>query len=813
MQHYQLDHKTTRRASLRNAVRSIHSPQQELDAPTRRHRSDCPIATQPSVNPRNESKQRTTCSSHHTTTISSCGGDDAPTFDPSLSNKVSTRSGSSISSTSSNNSSPALLLVDADLWGKFHEHQNEMILTKSGRCLFPCLRFKAVNLVQDALYSIRLDFERLGSRRFRFCGGTWVETSPKSQEDDQGDQEWGRPSITSRESYTHPDLYQTGKKWMQRPISFANVKLSNRVPEPDNSLNRCGLKDDDMRGSSHLFHMISFAKYRPRVHLVQRSVQSHEISFSASYTFERTSFVAVTHYQNHGVNDLKKAYNPHAKGFRDTIGIGSTVTPRKRMRLFRHSQELSKEHRPKRPRSGSVSTESGKDDSETDVRYKDPVDSNSEWLFMSRCVSGEVMSRGDKSAMVTISLGKNASSAINPPKVVQEHPTKEPLTIASSISGVQKRRAVESSALCPSETSGTSCVRDSILQGICNHQVISSEQASGNTVLVPSDEWDSQSSSPSARDTELIHVQEMFSGGSPKHIIRQLGHTGPFIDAAPASLFHIPNSQSSSPSFGLYTSSAPDHISPAVHQLDIGMASQPNFTAPAFTFTEPASKPPTSWYQQFLTADQPHQKDTPAKSTSQSLGMCVQYPASATLQMSFGISMEQTEPELTTSDRVPINISHRSLMLSKPFMDTESIVQGSNVPNVSSPPKSQPIVPSFEIPPSPTDAGGLEQLLNYVDPRALRPTSTGLSSASVSSFSLYSPYPTEFQFDQAFRENLCLKAFIRERYGKEGCKCCSVYLRAAQSRLYTHPMFVGQEAEDDANAVVAMEYRKLLQKE
>ncbi|KAG0271458.1 hypothetical protein BGZ95_000721 [Linnemannia exigua] len=250
------------------------------------------------------------------------------------------QSSSSSSINPHNGPPPAILLLDADLWMEFHEQQNEMIITKSGRCLFPCLKFKAVHLDPDAYYSFRLDFETLTPNRFRFYNGSWrVVESLKHADDDSQDSTDpnGANSVLLGEYYTHPDRFQLGSHWMANPISFAKAKLTNKTESHSSVVKRAAKnrtrKGDDFdaphgsknlgganRINTNVFHMTSFHKYRPRLCLIQRGKGSNAIIESTTYRYDRTEFMAVTHYQNYKVNDLKKSYNPHAKGFRGTIG-------------------------------------------------------------------------------------------------------------------------------------------------------------------------------------------------------------------------------------------------------------------------------------------------------------------------------------------------------------------------------------------------------------------------------------------------------------------------------------------------------------
>ncbi|KAF9536759.1 hypothetical protein EC957_009798 [Mortierella hygrophila] len=273
---------------------------------------------------------------------------------PSLRKSVNSSSTAPPSSSSSINNDkppPALLILDADLWAQFHEQHNEMIITKSGRCLFPCLRFKILDLDPDSYYSMRIDFETLTPDRFRFYNGGWRPAEPLRQVDDNffsgshgshgfTDNSTGTTSGHLRKSYTHPDRWQLGSHWMANPISFAKVKLTNKVEPPSIVTKRSSKQransttsaNNSNNGDPHaeltgvndintnVFHMTSFHKYSPRIYLMQRAKGSHDIINSIVYRFDRTEFMAVTHYQNYKVNDLKKSHNPHAKGFRGTIG-------------------------------------------------------------------------------------------------------------------------------------------------------------------------------------------------------------------------------------------------------------------------------------------------------------------------------------------------------------------------------------------------------------------------------------------------------------------------------------------------------------
>eukprot|EP00128_Syssomonas_multiformis_P001972 Colp12_sorted_trinity150504_noHs@9166 len=182
---------------------------------------------------------------------------------------------------------PRVTLVDPDnMWKQFSKHTTEMIITKYGRCLFPILKIRVEGLDPTANYSILLDFPAVCNTRWKFNGKCWV---------DAGTMERAVPASV----YIHPDSPNTGGHWMEYEICFAKVKLTNKPNE-----------------QGHIV-LNSFQRYRPRFHIVRLSDdQDGEPAVFDAFSFPETEFVAVTTYQNEAVKDLKKAYNPFAKAFK-----------------------------------------------------------------------------------------------------------------------------------------------------------------------------------------------------------------------------------------------------------------------------------------------------------------------------------------------------------------------------------------------------------------------------------------------------------------------------------------------------------------
>ncbi|KAM5229449.1 T-box transcription factor T isoform 3-T3 [Ctenodactylus gundi] len=174
-------------------------------------------------------------------------------------------------------------LEDSELWLRFKELTNEMIVTKNGRRMFPVLRVSVSGLDPNAMYSFLLDFVAADNHRWKYVNGEWV---PGGKPEPQA------PSCV----YIHPDSPNFGAHWMKAPVSFSKVKLTNKL-----------------NGGGQIM-LNSLHKYEPRIHIVrvggpQRMINSH--------CFPETQFIAVTAYQNEEITALKIKYNPFAKAFLD----------------------------------------------------------------------------------------------------------------------------------------------------------------------------------------------------------------------------------------------------------------------------------------------------------------------------------------------------------------------------------------------------------------------------------------------------------------------------------------------------------------
>lgn len=227
-------------------------------------------------------------------------------------NKVSSMSLSAMAATNTRNqlcNLPAestcrgitVTLDNNNMWNEFFRCQTEMILTKQGRRMFPCCRFRISGLEPFQRYTLVMDMQPVDNYRYKWSDGRW-ETNGKSD-----------PHILR--SFVHPDSPATGLDWMQNPVSFYKLKLTN------NPLDREGY-----------IIVNSMHRYIPRLYIIPADKAVDVLQLEGpdvvTFSFSQTEFFAVTAYQNLSITQLKIDYNPFAKGFRDDANNSRCCKPK-----------------------------------------------------------------------------------------------------------------------------------------------------------------------------------------------------------------------------------------------------------------------------------------------------------------------------------------------------------------------------------------------------------------------------------------------------------------------------------------------------
>ncbi|XP_071340235.1 T-box transcription factor TBX3 [Trachinotus anak] len=183
---------------------------------------------------------------------------------------------------------PKVHLEASDLWRQFHKCGTEMVITKSGRRMFPPLKARCIGMDRKAKYILLMDIVAADDCRYKFHNSRWIVAGKAD------------PEMPKR-MYIHPDSPATGEQWMSKVVNFHKLKLTNNISD------------------KHGFTILnSMHKYQPRFHIVKvNDILKLPYSTFRTYVFSETEFIAVTAYQNDKITQLKIDNNPFAKGFRD----------------------------------------------------------------------------------------------------------------------------------------------------------------------------------------------------------------------------------------------------------------------------------------------------------------------------------------------------------------------------------------------------------------------------------------------------------------------------------------------------------------
>ncbi|KAK9536276.1 hypothetical protein VZT92_006070 [Zoarces viviparus] len=183
---------------------------------------------------------------------------------------------------------PKVTLESKKLWTEFHKMGTEMVITKSGRRMFPAFKVRVDGLVETSKYILLMDIVAVDDCRYKFHSSRWVVAGKAD------------PEMPKR-MYIHPDSPSKGEQWMSKPVAFHKLKLTNNISD------------------KHGFTILnSMHKYQPRFHIVRANdIMKLPYSTFRTYVFPETEFIAVTAYQNEKITQLKIDNNPFAKGFRD----------------------------------------------------------------------------------------------------------------------------------------------------------------------------------------------------------------------------------------------------------------------------------------------------------------------------------------------------------------------------------------------------------------------------------------------------------------------------------------------------------------
>uniref|UniRef100_A0A915BJ34 T-box domain-containing protein n=1 Tax=Parascaris univalens TaxID=6257 RepID=A0A915BJ34_PARUN len=191
-------------------------------------------------------------------------------------------------------------IANEELWRQFHKHTTEMIVTKSGRKLFPKVEYQLEGLQADANYALVLHIERVDDIRYKFTNGEWVAAGRAD------------PRTPSRPIHHQDGISQSGKAWMRGVVCFDRVKLTNSAQDIGPNVQLYSMHK--YRPVLHVYRINDALPYSPTSMYQQMQNQLIPVAIVSNPIMD---FIAVTAYQNQNVIKLKIEHNPFAKGFRE----------------------------------------------------------------------------------------------------------------------------------------------------------------------------------------------------------------------------------------------------------------------------------------------------------------------------------------------------------------------------------------------------------------------------------------------------------------------------------------------------------------
>ncbi|XP_042297793.1 T-box transcription factor TBX3 [Sceloporus undulatus] len=142
---------------------------------------------------------------------------------------------------------PKVHLEAKDLWEQFHKRGTEMVITKSGRRMFPPFKVRCTGLDKKAKYILLMDIVAADDCRYKFHNSRWMVAGKAD------------PEMPKR-MYIHPDSPATGEQWMSKVVTFHKLKLTNNISDKHGFVSACfPRKDSGMAGMGPLLATVSGA--------------------------------------------------------------------------------------------------------------------------------------------------------------------------------------------------------------------------------------------------------------------------------------------------------------------------------------------------------------------------------------------------------------------------------------------------------------------------------------------------------------------------------------------------------------------------
>ncbi|XP_062617647.1 T-box transcription factor T-like [Saccostrea cucullata] len=169
-------------------------------------------------------------------------------------------------------------MTERKLWHEFLKVGTEMIISKSGRRMYPYVEFFLSGLDPSGLYDVIFDIIPDTEKRFKFIDNKWVPFGKKRKE-------------FKNKAFKDQDAPKTGSELMSRKISFETVTLSNKPGK-----------------KACTFSLRTLQKYMVCISLVKHESDGNITVFN--FPIQDTAFIAVTKYHNREMCELKALRYP-----------------------------------------------------------------------------------------------------------------------------------------------------------------------------------------------------------------------------------------------------------------------------------------------------------------------------------------------------------------------------------------------------------------------------------------------------------------------------------------------------------------------
>ncbi|KAJ8342898.1 hypothetical protein SKAU_G00328260 [Synaphobranchus kaupii] len=205
-------------------------------------------------------------------------------------------------------------LQGRELWDKFRDTGTEMIITKTGRRMFPACKVSVTGLNPNTKYVLMMDMVPFDDNKYKWNKDKW-EVNGVTE-----------PHLPNR-FFIHPDSPALGGQVDAVPSLFPQAQAHQQHPQHQwhAELRTTNVHSEDrsvgLIDAAHLkCASTAFLVSHRCPHIVYCRPLTPCSPLSGGYlrfTFPEAAFIAVTAYQNPEITKLKIDNNPFAKGFRD----------------------------------------------------------------------------------------------------------------------------------------------------------------------------------------------------------------------------------------------------------------------------------------------------------------------------------------------------------------------------------------------------------------------------------------------------------------------------------------------------------------